>query len=651
MVIMGKVLNVSIIAGLLFFWSASSCQISRGGIAPGIEYKLKTDDIDTKTCKSPNKKKFLEAGNYPGSYPCGKVIPVDFTLDNSGKWQKLPDGKSLWRLKIVAPDAAATSLYFNEFFLPEGAELFVYSENKSKCIGAFTHLNNHYTGRFATELISGDACILEFIKSEDNEEKAVINISGVNYAFGNIYNQDDSKGFGDAVYCMINVNCSEGDNWQDEKKGIARILLLSDGSTGWCSGSLVNNTAHDCTPYFLLAQHCHGGATASEMAQWIFYFNYEAAGCDNPGSEPSSQTITGSRFISDGPISGGSDYLLVQLDRYLPDTYNAFFNGWNRSNTFPTGTGVGIHHPAGDIKKISTYTITPSNIQYPYVGGENLAENSAWYVQFSTTTHGHSIIEGGSSGSPLFDPNGRIIGVASGGGASCSNPSYGNTYGKFYYHWDQNGPTDIERLKPWLDPNNTGVITLDGEYCDTIPAIDAKFHASVTTINKGQSVKFYNTSIIYPNSFARFTFEGGTPSGWIVNGYYKIVTYNTPGNYDVTLEITDPEYTGDTEYKADYITVLEGSGIHEAEEVLFTISPNPATDFIILGFPPKLSVSDANVVIYDISGKITGQYLLSPSAQRKEKIDISGLPDGFYYLTVKTPEYTVNKKFCVIQNP
>ncbi|MEY4215974.1 MAG: hypothetical protein RLZZ68_430, partial [Bacteroidota bacterium] len=77
--------------------------------------------------------------------------------------------------------------------------------------------------------------------------------------------------------CEVNVNCTPvGNNWQDEKRGVARILVVDGGSQGWCTGSLIHNLANDCKPLFLTALHCGVTATASDFNQWRFYFRYEA---------------------------------------------------------------------------------------------------------------------------------------------------------------------------------------------------------------------------------------------------------------------------------------------------------------------------------------------------------------------------------------
>ena len=68
-------------------------------------------------------------------------------------------------------------------------------------------------------------------------------------------------------------------------------------------------------------------------------------GCTRKASYPWSQN--------------GSDGLLLLLNDEIPDDYNVFFNGWDRSNMLSL-SGVGIHHPSGDYMKISTYGNYPT---------------------------------------------------------------------------------------------------------------------------------------------------------------------------------------------------------------------------------------------------------------------------------------------------
>ena len=387
-----------------------------------------------------------------------KILKADITPETHGNWTTLHDGRKVWRIKIEAKGAQAMGLYFTGFSLPEGANLFVYDRKGHQLKGAFTSLNNRQSGLFATELIIGEMCIVELNVPEEVQARSFFQINEVSYAFRGI-----SALRGKSDFCEIDVNCSpEGDNWQVEKKGVVRIKIKLNGFEYWCSGSLVNNTSLDLTPYVLTADHCafkfNHYATPAEVENWIFYFNYEAQFCDAPQPWNGYFSLTGAVKIANGGEQGneGSDFYLLRLLDNIPDLSSVYFNGWNAINE-PASSGVTIHHPDGDVKKISTY-----NQELISTGWQGSFLQSHWKVFWVETLNNWGVTEGGSSGSPLFDEDGLIVGTLTGGLAGCYNPDDPDYYGKFSYHWDMNGTADTLQLKPWLDPLNTGLKVLGG---------------------------------------------------------------------------------------------------------------------------------------------------------------------------------------------
>ncbi|SDF76945.1 pre-peptidase C-terminal domain-containing protein [Chitinophaga filiformis] len=453
---------------LLFACHLSNAQVSRGGKPYSYSANL-AEQIITQTIPSlsqANLRKEDEQREKQGlPLRVGIIFPTDYSLNNTGTWSTLPNGDRVWRLKIDVQGALATSLYYNNFHLPEGALLFVYNEDHSQLIGSYTSANNQQGGLFATEILKGNACTIEYYEPGSVRGKGHFTISGVN----NIYSEripearnNQQKDFGDAGSCNVNVNCPEGANWQNQKRAVARILLRLGGAAYLCTGALVNNARSDCKPYFLTANHCGSNASASDFNQWIFYFNYEAPSCANPANEPVSNTITGCVQRARSGDSGeadGSDFQLLQFNSSVPASYNVYYAGWN-ANDVASPSGVTIHHPAGDIKKISTYTTPLTNDNFNTTG----PPYTHWKAVWAQTQTNWSVTEGGSSGSPLFNSTGQIVGQLSGGPSSCtaSTANKNDEYGKMSYNWTSNGTDVLHQLKPWLDPDNTGILSLAG---------------------------------------------------------------------------------------------------------------------------------------------------------------------------------------------
>ncbi|MEM6722610.1 MAG: T9SS type A sorting domain-containing protein [Bacteroidota bacterium] len=408
----------------------------------------------------------------------GEILPADLKPSNAGQWTNLPGGGKIWRLKVSTDDALATTLYFDGFNLPEGGLLWVYTEDHREVTGAFSHLNNPDNGIFSTGMIDADHTIVEyFVPDGISTNEDPFRIKGVGHAYRGVPNQL-AKGFGDSDPCQVNANCAEGDNWEDQKNSVARIIVVLGAQQFLCTGSVVNNTSSDCTPYFLTAWHCAEGVTNADLANWVFYFNYEAPGCSNPASEAglNNEFLVGATMRSnsaDGGGNSGSDFLLIELTSNIPNSYNVYYAGWDRGNA-SSSSGTSIHHPSGDIMKISTYS---SNLLSTSWGGT--VAGTHWRVVWNGTSNGHGVTEGGSSGSAIYGSNGLIKGTLTGGGSFCTSTGSPDAYGKLSYSWASNGTQNNRRLSPWLDPVGSGQTTLQGVY---FPCVVAANDAGITQI-------------------------------------------------------------------------------------------------------------------------------------------------------------------------
>ena len=411
----------------------------------------------------------LPGGPLRFAYP----VKVHYTLANSGVWQTLKDGGKLWRLKIRLPGALSTNALYDKFRLPKGAKFYVYSEETRQSIGAITseYLNNESNGafEFSTGLIYGETVTFEYYQPETVREEAIISIARIDYGYRYVNNPytPRTRSFDDSGDCQVNVNCPEGADWRMEKDAIARIMVVSDYGSGWCSCSLVNNTNNDNAPYVLTADHCLQNSYGQYLfdaisnpnaSRWVFYWGYEHPGCSD-GNEPAHRSTVGATVVAN---NGSSDFALLRLtqDPRNLTGFTPYYLGWDRSGNSGTG-GVGIHHPSGDVKKISTYRNVPISTAY----GSNSPNNSAthWRITWSATEPHHGVTEGGSSGSPLLNNDHRVIGQLHGGLSSCSSLNSPDWYGKFSVSWTGNGATDSRRrLRDWLDPQGINSQTLNG---------------------------------------------------------------------------------------------------------------------------------------------------------------------------------------------
>jgi hypothetical protein len=456
---------------ILLFISFSfglSAQIQEKGTPYTFQHELSTEHIPMLRYVAPSLSQ-LEAEDLVNDVQRGvqriaTVLPFHFDFFKNAQKTTLGNGKSIYRIKIPVKQAEALGFFFQSFELATNDKFFIFNENGTEIQGAFTSISN--SNHFGTGLIGGENIILEYV-TNDSKPKAIIQFKELSYAY-RMTGKSQQRDFGDSGLCHVNANCSEGNNWVNEKNSVVRILVKDGNSQFWCSGALINNVRQDCTPYLLTAEHCGETATTSDIGQWIFYFNYQASGCNNPASEGNlgSTFLTGATKKAQSNDSGGdtgSDFILLELTTAIPDSYNPYFAGWNAENTAAT-SGISLHHPQGDIKKISTYTTTLSTTSF---GGTT--PNTHWAVSWAASTNGNGVTESGSSGSPIFNQNKQIVGTLTGGASFCTSPGGQDEYGKMSYHWLSNGTTAVNQLKSWLDPDNTGALKIDGvaQPCNT----------------------------------------------------------------------------------------------------------------------------------------------------------------------------------------
>lgn len=392
----------------------------------------------------------------------GITRPLTLDLQNTGTWTDLPNGARLWQIAINSPSAINISLNYDNFFLPGGAKLHMYNIDRSDISKTYTKNENRENNLLGSWFIEGETIIIEYYEPDDVQEVVQLKLGSIihGYRLGQIqdYINGASRGLNDSGDCNYDVNCPIGTDF-DEKKEILKktVALLNLGNGYLCSASLINNTREDKTPYLLTANHCLEG---SDPAFWSIRLNWTSP---NPvcGTEDDSTDIE-TNFTMSGAIlranNALSDFALVELSNTIPSSWDVAFAGWDRTDDLPVFE-VGIHHPQGDIMKVSrddsgAVHQNANGTEVWLIGGVSVGVGNGWEI--GTT-------ESGSSGSPLFNQNGRIIGQLYAGQSYCEGNQNNNDfdiYGRFAISWDS-GSSPETRLMDWLDPIGSGANLTD----------------------------------------------------------------------------------------------------------------------------------------------------------------------------------------------
>ena len=362
-------------------------------------------------------------------YRFGLPIDVDLGVDNAGVWDDLDGHGRLWRLRIHSDQALSLNFVFSEFRLPDGAELYAYTDSHLNIHGAYNALNNKDNEQFAIQPIVGDAVTLEYFEPSWVSESVKLRVGQVIHAYRDVlgltYLMNEDRRWDDLIQfgnCEIDVNCPQGNGWEDQINAVA--LIINGGFL--CTGALINNTANDGTQYFVTANHCGG------MNNAVFRFNYQRSGCGT-GAAPTNQTVQGSVQMA---ANASVDYRYIRITPQIPASYGVYYMGWNRSGTVPPNT-VTVHHPNGGVKKISFDNHPP------------VKSGTDWRINQWDL----GVTEPGSSGCPLFDNNKRFIGQLCCGQATCSFP-FNDFYGRMDLAWTN--------VKSFLDPVGSNPAFIDG---------------------------------------------------------------------------------------------------------------------------------------------------------------------------------------------
>ena len=382
--------------------------------------------------------------NKVGPFRFGYEHITNYSLQNAGTWQTTDEGDKVWKIKFSSPGALSMNVIFNDFFIPEGGSVHLYNKETDMVVGAYTASNNNVNNMLGSDLIKGETVVIEYFEPNEVAGKGRLLIGMVVHGYVDINNWYPVK-IGESGTCNKDVVCWDACDWLDEIRSVARIL----NGGGFCTGTLINNASEDGTPYFLTANHCG----PSSMGSAVFKFNYNSTNCSSSNANAAAATngnsVNGSTFKAS---SSASDFGLIELNSIPPASYEVYYAGWDNGGASPQ-TAVGIHHPAGDVKKLAFD-------DDPLTSAAGLSiTNSSWRIEQwerNTTT------EGGSSGSGLWDENHHLVGQLHGGQANCSN-SINDYYGKFSMSWTGNGSSSSSsRLSDWLDPLGSGVTSLDG---------------------------------------------------------------------------------------------------------------------------------------------------------------------------------------------
>jgi len=396
----------------------------------------------------------------PGRHAAAKV----------GSFQQLGEAGRTWTFALNVPGATALRLHITDLNLPQGAELYVYNAatRQAQAFGPYTGKGPNRNGDLYTHTVFGEQLFLQLVQGTAGPVPSFkidsVGVMGQRFLAPR-YNPQGAfppdAGYLAAALsnlcsfnadCIENAACTSSSAVNDAKQAVASILFQSGGGYYICTGGLIaHNGDTNVVPYFLTAHHCIG--SGNEASSVETYFDYTTT-CNSPDcTQPYNNTgeTVGSTLLATG---SSSDYSLLQLSStpVTADGVTAYL-GWSATDISNTTTALyRISHPQGAPQAYSEQSVAPSRPTC-----RTLPRGDFLY---SADTLGGT--EGGSSGSPVVNGSGQIVGQLYGACGTnlndvCDAANNSTVDGAF--------AASYPNLTQWLDPGGGPTCSPVGASC------------------------------------------------------------------------------------------------------------------------------------------------------------------------------------------
>jgi hypothetical protein len=518
-----------------------------------------------------------------------------------------------------------------------------------------------------------------------------------------------------------NVNCNDWDDFNTLKKSVFKIYIPDEGS---CTATLLNTNDSEAnmrrSPVFITSRHCihsgdDGGGALLDISTMRFYFNYQNPTCDLvlqnttfSGIYPyfTNQRINrlytrageryelrgGATLIDEAAFGVGTDIALLKMNVEIPPHFNVAFAGWDAGGILADIIGSQnrkniIHHPSGDVKKISEsyypILISPAatgckvitrvvNRVLSFFGfGRDVnvtsvcvpVDPSPFYI---LPAWSDGTVEGGSSGSSFLSNEKLVMGALSGNAYDCKTielTSIGRL-DKFYgasknarYALDPKKQLWGDLAVPTLSYNcySGSPLVLNGNYfpardyqpdnrIDVKSTGEIRFASGVNTDHNNGNFRLFDGSDF---NFECTAWETGN-GVFEVNGVFdpqlgKTCSPSNPANARMS------EATGafeNTNFDPEFVKETDAT----TEEIIgFSCSPNPISNKAKLNFylPYELYTS---INIYDALGKHVKTVFdnsLHKEGEHEIALSVSDIPNGIYVCRLVAGEYSQSIKLTV----
>jgi hypothetical protein len=385
--------------------------------------------------------------------------------------------------------------------------------SNNQLLEPLVHINKNKTHSWLSRTLDVDSVLVKVCFQNQTAPNITL---GKFYVEHSLPNLDDDR-FGLALPCHVNAACNEANPYEEMRRSTCRIVMAHEEGLGYCSGTLVNNTAADGTPYILSAFHCPYFLTPI-YTLWRFDFHFKSPACENPPEAPSFLSFYGCDYVA-GRLE--SDFLLLRMHENVSPGHGLFFSGWNYSPDSIPASGFMFHHPRGDIMKFSADSDPLELIRTIINWGMGVITPPNHHIRANWDL---GTMEKGSSGAGVWNAEKHLVGQLHGGAANCET-LFRSNFGRFAMSWNQGDHAET-RLVDWLDPLQLEPVKWDGMYL-----VDTQSFSLTWTVHTPDGVGLDNLyqEIQWPDHIQFIESGNGMyqTNGWKADDEFQFTTFKS----------------------------------------------------------------------------------------------------------------------------
>lgn len=381
-----------------------------------------------------------------------KQLSQRATRASTGVMRMTDDGGFVWTVSVTSDRAHALRVHFENFSIPQDAEMYFFNL-EGEAFGPYERTGLNGTGEFWSHSVGGDTGIilLRHFGPTGADDLAHVSLKITAVAHIGVESLRVGGEGGVASFCSYNESCIENTNCVGGKPNIIGDVENAAAKMRWiagcciflCSGGLIADTDTSTQiPFFLTANHCLSKNRDANNLEAFFQYQVNCgASCPEPffDSHSGVPRTMGATLEATGR---NGDFTLLRLSENPPA--GSVLLGWNSAPVAFTN-GAELHrisHPAGAPQAYSKQEVDTSR---PTCQGWPRGERI-----YSSDLIGAT--EGGSSGSPVVNSSGEIVGQLTGAcgfdvGDPCNSDDNATVDGAFAFYFDQ--------VAEFLDPDST----------------------------------------------------------------------------------------------------------------------------------------------------------------------------------------------------